>query len=144
MRVTRHNQIGFWLLRLLFVFAVLFGLVALGGCSRRVSEVPARARVEVSPNLAASARSAVLGLSVHNPGYGNTGGFRSLLSPIGSGSCSDGQFQVERLTAIHTDGFVVLLTVGKNHVAQTATIFFPFGETTKISVLGCEVSGTFK
>jgi hypothetical protein len=131
-------------MRTLRNFAAFALLLAFGGCSDGGRESPSRPIVKVSPNLPASLRDAVLLLSVRDPAHGSTFGDRSLESPVGSGSGSDGHFDEERLIAIRADGFEVLLTQGQDHIAQTAGVFFPFGKTTELSVLGCKVAGKFK
>ena len=158
--VLRSAFVHYWLglsMRLLFCTVALASATVLSGCSQSGPKLFAHPIVDVAPNTPDSARHAVLHLLVVEPG-GKIGGYRSLESPSGSGSGSDGHFSEERIVAIRPDGFEVLFTQGydpalhtdvsedrrKPRSVQTATIFFHFGETTNTTAIGCEITGTFK
>jgi hypothetical protein len=127
----------------LWTFIVLALLVISAGCSDRVHKSPPTPVVNVAQDVPASLRQAVLRLHVHTPSYGNIYGSRSLSSPVGSGNLN-GHFYEERLLAIRSTGFEVLLTRGLHGEMQTATLFFPYGERTVTTALGCEIIGEFK
>jgi len=54
------------------------------------------------------------------------------------------KFEEDRLIAIRADGFTIPFIKVEDQNVQTATVFFPFGETTEARVLGWEVSGKFR
>ena len=122
------------------------------GCSDSGHKPLPRISVEVAQDLPPSLSNAVLHLVIVEPSDASPTnnyaskmtGNRSLKSPVGSSSVSDGHYQEERLVAISADGFVMRFTKDDGQGVRTNVVLFRYGETTETNALGCKIVGRFK
>jgi hypothetical protein len=135
------------------VVLALASIVALfSGCSHlNGKQNPISRDVRIADGVPATTTNAVLVLDVYVPSYvspmngggAQWGGRRSIQHPFGSLNYGN-WVSDERLIAITTDGFEVLLRKTETNTTVTESIVFPFDEITETNAFGWRIKGRFE
>jgi hypothetical protein len=138
--------------RPLILLGVCLGtFLILWACARHGSY--ARPRVELTPDLPASATNAVLYLSLAASAdtlsnhwtqtVTTISGSLSRKRPVMPGGHSNGRYDEERLIAIRADGFMIQFTKRAGREMRTNYVLFPYGRTTETNAVGWDIVGSY-